>query len=306
MTIWKSLLNKEKIDKYFRTEACPFSKRKKIKKKSITVFFGGLILIFTVAVLFLGSDSKQIQKPAVPSYDTNGSHKTDGGTSQQQTQNPYSSYSAPVTSGGSGGRSHAANQVIARSQGTDPANTLPMGFTIPIRLINALDSSDQASPVIAEVTDEVYGKDLLVIPAKTRVIGTASSRDGAAKLQVHFHTFVYPEGDQHNVQGIAMMLDGASGVAGDYHSEAPKRHIGKFIGNFVGGFANGMKERTSGGIAGVPYEVGSLRNGILNGVTSSAGDGVRAFSDDLSNTRPYVTVAPGQVFVLFLEQAYLP
>ena len=203
-------------------------------------------------------------------------------------------------------RNRAATQVIRRGGGNDPSSQLPMGTNIPLRLINAVRTSDTGAPVIAVVTDDIIASGSTVIPATTRVIGQAAYSEGDSRLQVRFHTFVYPEGDQHAVQGIAMTTDGSSGLDGDLHSGTATRQFGRFLGTFIGGLASGMQDRTASGQMGLPYAVGSVKNGILSGVANSVEDQGKSVSDSLTQTKAFMTLPAGQGFLLFLEQAYSP
>ena len=206
----------------------------------------------------------------------------------------------------SASKNHNANQVIPRgANGSNPESALPTGFGIPVRLVNSIQSGESSTPVIAEVTEDINSRSELTIPKGTRVIGQASVDDSARRIQVHFQTLVYPEGEQHSVQGLALMPDGSAGLVGDYHSGSGTRQLGRFLGTFVGGMAEGMTERQSAGLMG-SYEVGSVRNGLLNGVSQSAQDQTRAITDDLSNTKPTMTLPSGQSFILYLEKGYQP
>jgi type IV secretory pathway VirB10-like protein len=222
--------------------------------------------------------------------------------------NSLGSGSVLHASGQASGRTRTSNQVIRRGEGgNDPGSRLPMGYGVPARLLNAVLSTDSASPVVAEITQDVFAsQSTLSIPAGSRVIGSASFDDSSKRIQLRFHTFVYPEGDQHGLQGIGLMRDGSAGIAGDYHSEDFKRQSGRFLGNLIGGIADGMKERQASGPMGIPMEAGSLKNGILNGIALSAQDQAKQYATGLEGAKPYMTLEAGQNFVIFLEREYLP
>jgi hypothetical protein len=181
-----------------------------------------------------------------------------------------------------------------------------MGSTLRVRLLNTLLSSDANQPVMAEVLEDAVWKNSVLIPAGARAIGTASFDDAAKRLQLRFNTFVYPEGDQHAVSAVALMSDGSSGLPGDYHSGEGQKQIGRFLGDFVVGLAEGLKDRQAGGQSGIAFEPGSLKNGILNGVTVSSLDQAKSYSAGIQNVRPYLEVPGGSVFVLYFEKEYTP
>lgn len=317
-----AFFGKNVVDKYFLDRQCPYTKRRPLKLKTFYWVGGASLSLFVLAVLIFGEDPETKEATAqVPDYSVSVS-PADQNLAQVEAS-PASSHGASSNAfgGGSGigygsgsaagnmsARNRSANQVIRRGEnGNDPSARLPMGHGVPARLLNAILSTDSSTPVIAEVTEDVFTHGTLSIPASTRVIGNASFDNASRRVQVRFHTFVYPDGDQHSVQGVGLMLDGSAGLAGNYHSGTAKRQFGRFVGNFVGGFAEGMKDRiASQGQSGVPYEPGSLRNGILNGVALSGQDQAKSISEDLSQSKAYMTIEAGQGFVIFLEREYLP
>ena len=105
---------------------------------------------------------------------------------------------------------------------------------------------------------------------------------------------------------MGLMADGSAGLSGDYHSGEGKRQVGRFLGNFIGGLADGMKERSASGQSGISYEPGSIKNGVLNGITLSGADQAKSYSEDLSQSKPSMNLSSGHSFVIFLEKEYLP
>lgn len=310
---------KKGVDKYFLEESQPYTKRRPIKVRNVAWAAAVFVLLFFGVTIFLGPDPHEGQDAFQGGHNLAEkagnavSYGPSGSNNPQDQGNPFGGFQGLEGSGykpssGSGNaRNRSAAQVIRRgANGNDPGSQLPMGSTLPVKLINAIRSGDSGAPVIAEVTQDIVVHGTTSIPATTRVIGQASYMEGDSRMQVRFHTFVYPEGDQHPVQGIAMMADGSPGLEGDEHSGVAKRQFGLFLGNFIGGMAQGMKERTSSGQIGLPYEVGSLKNGVLSGVALSAEDQTKSISDSLSQTKPFMTLPAGQGFILFLEQAYMP
>jgi hypothetical protein len=308
------LFKKHVIDRYFLEKACPYTKRRLFRMNSVYWLGAISLILFIGIVMFSGSPPKTVSGQGLE-YNTNGapSNTSNGPQNGNSKSSPPNSFWANgLFSGGllsSGGTStrHSANQVIRRGEnGTDPTGRLPMGYGIPVRLVNAILSTNNQSPVVAEVTTEIAKDGSDSIPAGTHAIGHASFDDKSNRVQIQFTTFVYPEGDEHSLQGMAVMPDGSAGVAGDYHSGRGTRQLGRFLGNFVGGLASGMKDRTSGGLAGIPYDEGSVKNGILNGISLSAEDESKTFSEDLKNVQGYMTVSQGVSFTIFLEKEYQP
>lgn len=296
--------------------------RTKFNMKNILWVFGILLVVAILGIFaFVPTESDRIvsgaDAPVVLDYS-----KPADGTAQAQEHPPVKANAqGPFQTGGGIGygstayghgggdqsRSRNANQVIRRGQGgNDPSSQLPMGTLIEAKLLTSVRSANGASPVMALIAQEITSDSGTSIPAGTKAIGTASFDDDSRRLQLRFSTLVYEDGSQHGIQAIAMMGDGSAGLSGDYDSGQAKRQIGTFIGNFVGGLADGMKERTSGGVFGGAVEPGSVRNGVLNGVTLSAQDQAKFYSEDLTSTRPSMSIPSGASFYLFLEKEYLP
>jgi hypothetical protein len=309
------------IDQYFLEEKNPYSKRRPFKMKTLIGVLGASLLVFVFFVIFFGGTQEKKDQAAAPDFRVPSATTVaptnqalaigqSPGSKGQDSRGSVSSGVYFASGGGAGGHStqtHSANQVIRRGAGgNDPGSALPLGFGITVRLVNAILSTDSATPVIAEVTDDVYAHGSLSIPTGTRAIGSAQYDEASRRIQLRFQNFVYPEGDQHQVQAIGMMPDGSAGLDGDFHSGEAKRQVGRFLGHFISGLADGMKDRQAAGSFGMPYEPGSLKNGVLNGVTLSAQDQAKSYSEDLDHTKPFMTLQPGQSFVLFLEHEYVP
>jgi len=91
---------------------------------------------------------------------------------------------------------------------------LPTGFTFPARLVNAVFSYNVESPAIAVVDREVDYLKEVVIPAGTQVIGTVSVQQDHDRILVTFHTMVFPKGDEIEIEGLGLSLDGSLGIPG--------------------------------------------------------------------------------------------
>ena len=308
------------IDRFFREEKNPYSKRKPLKISRIvgllSVALGALIVVLLVTG---GQTSHSSAKGADhPDFQIHtGEHASP--VNQGVSLDPASksgSMGSTHSMGGSGGmmgtggtrsQTHAANQVIRRGAGgNDPGAALPMGQGIPVRLLNSILSTDSTTPIIAEVTDDIEVHGILSIPQGTHAIGSAQYDDTSHRIQIRFHTLVYPEGGEHGIQAMGMMPDGSAGLEGDYHSGGATRQVGRFIGYFVSGMADGMENRQQSGPFGTTYAPGSLQNGVLNGVSLSAQDQAKSLSDGLGNVKPTMTLPSGQTFILFLEHEYMP
>ncbi len=300
-------MNKKlKIDAYFFSERCPFSQRRQPNWKRIKLLGGGLVAVLILALLV-----------ATPSADKAGNMQAEApmpsavSSTADNDQKYISSEVASATSirgnkQSRNPRQFSASQLVRRD-GVGNGDKLPIGFSIPAKLVNSVLSSNANSPVIAEILEDVVWKNSVAIPAGTRAIGQASLNDDTQRLQSHFQTFVFPEGDQHSVSALALMSDGSSGIEGDYNSRMLEKQGGRFLGNFVGGLADGMKDRSNtGGQFGIVLEPGSLKNGLLGGLATSSFDAAKVYADSTQNLKAHLNVPAGTIFLLYLEREFGP
>lgn len=313
------------MDRYFLEERNPYSKRRPIKTKNLAAALGVLLVLFILGVIFFASDEEKRRASTIPNFaavpaesiavspinqSLSVGQDSQGGRAESDRKRSADASSYRYRPGSVGaGRSlvnRSADQVIRRGAGSDPGASVPLGTTIPMRLLNAVLSTDTSSPVLAEVTEDVMGHGAISIPSGTRAIGSAQYDESSQRIQIRFHAFVYPDGDQHAVQALALMPDGSSGLQGEYHSGEGTRNAGRLLGHFVSGMADGMKERRAAGQFGATYEPGSLRNGVLNGLTLSAQDEAKSLTERLTASKASMTLAPDQPFLLFFEREYTP
>jgi hypothetical protein len=315
-------IQKKIIDRYFLESAMPYSKKRPINMKSVYWCSGAALFLFIVSVLFFDPEeqtrtgkfnSSELEaqtnltlpqsKELIPSDQDELHVGLEAKSSHQIT-------SMRPSSGGSTMRSRSAAQVIYRGgEGKDPTMRLPMGTSFLVRMINQVHSNSSSSPAIAEIIDDVYSPgdlNTLIIPRSTRAIGNAMYDESNQRIQIQFNTLVFPEGDQHSIQAIALMIDGTSGVLGQMHSGANLRRSGKLLGHFVGQMAHGMKEKQGVSQGGVLYEAGSVKNGVLSGIEAVAMDEAKSYSEDLSQTKPTMTLAAEAQFLIFLEREFNP
>ena len=209
------------IDKYFLEARCPYTKRRPVNLKALAWTGGTITALFIVAVLFVGGvpEKNESGKPLdLTIQNTPTTNQSVGQNSSQKAGFGSSLFGLSLggSRGGSGGREHSSNQVILRGAGgNDPSAGIPMGYGIQARLVNAVLSTSNASPVIAEITEDVLSHNVLSIPALTRAIGSASYDEASHRIQLRFTTFVYPEGDEHSVSGLGLLSDGSAGLTGD-------------------------------------------------------------------------------------------
>lgn len=304
------IFKRVKVADFFLNEANPYSKKRSIKFVHVGIFIGAMV----VAVMLMGTyfDTRsQREREAVRAAKDAQANTIPEGAAARSTAAQDNSYETIHSGwfGGLGGkhggsaRERSATQIIKR--GDASGDLLPMGTQIRVRLTGQVESMDASSPVTAILLEDALSPgQTVVIPRGTKVIGTGQLDANRERLQVHFHTLVFPDGEQFGLAAIAAMPDGSSGLAGDFSSGLFRRHASQFIGSFVGGLAEGMKDRTSVGAMGIPLEPGSLKNGALNGVAQSSLDYAKSSSDQMGQSTASIKVPSGKEFIMYFEREF--
>jgi type IV secretory pathway VirB10-like protein len=81
-------------------------------------------------------------------------------------------------------------------------------------LQTAIFSYNLESPVIAETEFDIIYLDKVMIPKGTKIIGYASVLKSADRVNVFFHTMVFPNGQEIKFSGLALHTDGSAGIPG--------------------------------------------------------------------------------------------
>lgn len=299
------------IDRYFLTEPCPLTKKRQVKVKAIKVAFACAVGLSVLGLLVFGETAPPALSGSVVKDLGPESRSISSAPLNELPEAPafvdsgyVGKYAPPVPASSEASRSYGSAQLVSRgSQSPGGRDSLPMGTMIPVALEGAVISSDQSTPAIARLTADAEGLDGETIPEGTRVFGNAGVDSTGERIQIRFQTLVLPDGTQKDISAMAMGADGAAGLAGDVDQRLLARNGGRVVGTFVGGLAEGLKDRQMGS-NGIVLESGSVRNGLLNGLSSAALDQARDSASASERLKPVVTIERGRAFYLFLEKGY--
>ena len=305
-------IKRSQVADFFLNEEHVYSKKRTVKMKHVLGVLGGLAVFVFIPGAYFDEKAKREQTVSDAQKDAKAASAPPNaaemaGSSPASSQGGYLSLSGSfpgVTGGGrSAARQRNATQIIQRGQ--NAADVLPMGSGIPAQIIGRIESADSSSPVQAVILQDVLSPVLaLVIPKGSKVIGSGQLDANRERLQVRFHTLVFPEGEQFGVSGVATMPDGSSGLAGDFSSGVFKRNASQFIGTFIGGVAEGLKDRSSVGALGIPLEPGGIKNGLLNGVVQSTQNYTKTQTEQMGQAGASIKIPAGLSFVLFLDREF--
>ena len=277
-------IKKAQVADFFLNEAHPYSKKRSIKTAHVLGVLGGSALLVLVTGTLLENRAARDRQIAAAAQDAARQAQLDRHPEPSKTDDPsyvnlYAATPARPRGGGSaiGFREHSASQII---KGDITGGGLPMGSQLRVQLLGRVESADSNSPVSAILLEDALSPaQAVVIPKGAKVIGSGQLDPARERLQVRFHSVVFPEGSQYSLSALAMMPDGSSGLVGDFSSGKLQKHAASFLGNFVGGVAEGMKDREAAGQYGIPFEPGGLKNGVLNGIGQSSLDFAKSSSE---------------------------
>jgi type IV secretion system protein VirB10 len=151
---------------------------------------------------------------------------------------------------------------------------LPTGFTFPARLENAVYSYNVETPAIAVVERGVEYLKRIVIPPGTKVIGTVAVQQSHDRILIHFHTLVFPKGDEVKFLGMALALDGSAGIKGKVETHKDSAVANTVLRSVLGGtqqaiVLSGISPIAAGATQGLANEANSTLETHRQQVTTS-------------------------------------
>jgi hypothetical protein len=193
----------------------------------------------------------------------------------------------------------------------------PFGRLIRCELIVTVDSSSLNTPIIGLVTDDVWHREKLIIPAGTEVHGVAQtdrSRERIASLASW--TLVWKDGRELRLSGLALdreknadsegwaISDGSAGLRGQLLKSESLAEIKLFAATFLSGAAEALtdKEQTVFGSQTSP----SLNNAPLQGAQDVLATYAQSILSTIQRDGFYVRVPAGKQFYLYITQTIDP
>ncbi len=115
---------------------------------------------------------------------------------------------------GSAINASAEGTMLAAVPQSSPKRFLHTGFTFDAVLRTAIFSYNTNTPVIAETEFDVSFLGKAMIPKGTKLIGTSAIEKTDDRVNVAFHTMVFPDGSEIKFNGLALWTDGSAGIIG--------------------------------------------------------------------------------------------
>ena len=200
---------------------------------------------------------------------------------------------------------------------TAPERFLPFGTLLKCKLVNTIDSSNLATPVIAVLLEDVWQNGRRVIPANTLVHGMA--REGRLRDRVTAAgtwRFVWQDGRELPFSGIALdreyahdidgygITDGSAGIKGRVLATDDLQELKLLAAAALSGFARGTQDRTQTAFG--TTITGSVSSGVKEGVGEVFDLYARRTLRDLEENGYFVRVAAGKEFYVYVLEAVDP
>jgi len=138
---------------------------------------------------------------------------------------------------------------------------LHTGFLMDAVLLTGIHSFNLATPVIAATEADVIYQGRIMVPKGTKFMGTAAVVKSGDRVNVTFHTMVFPNGQEIPFQGVALDPEGKAGLRGKVKKQRaalPAQVIVGSVGaavtaatgqNVAGDLAQAVSEETKAEIA---------------------------------------------------------
>ncbi len=200
---------------------------------------------------------------------------------------------------------------------TPPERFIPFGTLLKCKLVNTLDSSNQQTPVIAVLLEDVWQNGKKVIPANTLVHGTASSGRIRDRMTAAGNwRFVWQDGRELAFSGIALdreyehdidgygITDGSAGMKGRVLAADNLQELKMLAAAAMSGFARGTQDRTQTALG--TTITGSVENGVREGVGEVFDLYAQRVLREIEENGYYVRVAAGKEFYVYVLEAVDP
>jgi len=206
------------------------------------------------------------------------------------------------------------------SAGVTPAKKLspvfaPFGRLIPCETVITVDSSSIQTPIIGLVTENIYYRGKLVLPAGTEIHGTAQTDHQRERIASgNTWTFIWQNGMEMQIKAIALdrefdnetnqsgwaITDGSAGLRGEVIKSDNFADIKLFAATFLSGAASALTEKQQT-IFG-PVNSPTLNNAPFAGAQAVLQTYAQQIFDSIQKDGFYVRVPSGKQFYLYVLQ----
>ena len=186
----------------------------------------------------------------------------------------------------------------------------PTGTLIKCSLVLTVDSSSLQTPVLAEITEDVWENKKLIIPAGTLAYGFAGKGHVRDRIDVSgTWDLIFKDGREYQIRGLALdrekdangagygLTDGSAGIKGQILESDEYGDLKIFLATAIGAVANNSLSTTNQGFGN--SITNSAQNVPLQGAQAVLDRYARRIEESQQGDGTFVRVAAGTEFYIF-------
>ncbi len=186
----------------------------------------------------------------------------------------------------------------------------PTGTLIKCSLVLTVDSSSLQTPVLAEITEDVWENKKLIIPAGTLAYGFAGKGHVRDRIDVSgTWNLIFKDGREYQIRGLALdrekdangdgfgLTDGSAGIKGQILESDEYGDLKIFLATAIGAVANNSLSTTNQGFGN--SVTNSAQNVPLQGAQAVLDRYARRIEESQQGDGTFVRVAAGSEFYIF-------
>ena len=282
---------KLKIDQIFLDKQDPYTKKRRLNIKNISISIIVLLFLFLVLGEFMEKKEEKVQEKPLN----------------------YLSHLPKKTSNLSGSYKEPEYDDIIPSEIKETKANRRKGFSKE-KLIGSKQAVQVLGKVIATSKNPVPLRAKIVRlknPSKdyqldfklkegSLLLGKAQVDKISERLHITFYSLLI-NGKRYSIQATAFMPNGSYGIEGEFQSGEFKKYSSRFGANFIGGLSQGLKQKSVTS-SGAILEVSGLGNAILNGISLSFLDYAKDKARGNENPENKITIPDKTHFFVYFQQ----
>lgn len=184
-------------------------------------------------------------------------------------------------------------------------NYIPRGAVFLAQLITPIKTSISESFVLAETTNEYRMDSVRRIPKGSRLIGGARLNPILKGVIVRFNTIVKPDGEQLNIDALALNENALPELQGLFFSDKLERYSVALAFGFISGLSDASRTRESTIFGPLPRE--TTGNRLLSGLSTASFQVAENLLRDIQqHAVEYVVVPAGDRIFVALQSRFFP
>lgn len=294
----------DKVKKIFVNQESQLTHKKELNLKNITILFFSTVAVFLIVGLFMPSEDQRVFRQVAKESTERSTSNTDlssDSTNDKTTAQKVWGNGGSISNSRGGGNSQI-NYNTAMVMGGSKSNAkfeINAGTRMRIQIIEKFVASQEGTPVVAKLLDDVTSASGSSIPEGSLLYGEASYQKASSKAVIQFKKVSYPNGSLHDIAARVLGSDGMAGLEGDVKSDSVKNSIGQTITGFVGTLASGSMEKDFMG-----NSKGGNTNGLYQAISETAKAQAQKYGESMKESREWIEVQAGALCEAVILDTY--